>query len=110
MPSNASNLRPCVAGRRTLVVLTRRQAKGAPHSEWSLQIALCRFGGFRCPSEHLALRWDGIDWQRDRMHVQSPKTERHEGHESRDVPLFPELRANLEGAFELARPGVRGRD
>ncbi len=64
--------------------------------------ALSRYGGLRCPSEHLALRWDGIDWERGRMRVWSPKTAHHEGHESRTVPIFPELRPYLEAAWDRA--------
>ena len=44
-----------------------------------LIFALSRFAGLRCPSEHLALRWSDINWERSRMIVQSPKTEHHEG-------------------------------
>ena len=33
--------------------------------------------------------------------VHSPKTEHHEGHQKRVVPLFPELRAELERHFSL---------
>jgi hypothetical protein len=39
------------------------------------------------------------------MRVPSPKTERHEGRESRLIPLFPELRPHLEAAFDEAEPG-----
>lgn len=39
------------------------------------------------------------------MFVNSPKTKRHEGHESRWVPLFPKLLPYLEVCFELAEPG-----
>jgi integrase len=63
----------------------------APDAEMRLIIALSRYGGLRTPSESFALRWQDIDWKRQRIHVTSPKTEHHEGHESRDIPLFPEL-------------------
>jgi hypothetical protein len=36
--------------------------------------------------------------------VHSPKTKRHEGHESRWGPLFPELRLHFEAAREAAEP------
>ena len=39
------------------------------------------------------------------MTVTSPKTEHHEGKESRLVPLFPELRPYLETAFDQAEAG-----
>ena len=67
--------------------------------------ALSRFGGLRCPSEHLALRWQNIDWAQSRITVWSPKTEGHEGKELRLMPLFPELLPILMEAFEKAEPG-----
>ena len=54
---------------------TRQVIDACPDYEWRLMVALSRYGGLRCPSEHLALRWDGMDWERDRMTVNSPKTE-----------------------------------
>ncbi len=77
-----------------------------PDAQWRLLFALSRFGGLRCPSEHLALRWGDIDWERGRMTVRSPKTEHHEGKESRVVPIFPELHPYLEQAFDEAEPGT----
>ena len=72
---------------------------------WRTIIALCRFGGLRCPSEVLSLEWRHIDWDKGRMTVPSPKTDRYDGKESRPVPLFADLRPFLEEAFELAGPG-----
>src|SRR5262245_28661713 len=37
-----------------------------------------------------------VDWERGRLTIRSPKTEHHEGKESRVVPLFPEILAELE--------------
>ena len=68
-------------------------------AQWRLIYALSRYGGLRCPSEHLALRWNEIDWAGGRMTVRSPKTEHNEGGESRIVPIFPELRPYLDEAF-----------
>ncbi|MCA9116156.1 MAG: tyrosine-type recombinase/integrase [Planctomycetaceae bacterium] len=76
-----------------------------PDAEWRLIFALSRYGGLRCPSEHLALRWCDVDWEAGRVTVTSPKTEHHAGGESRVMPLFPELRPYLEDCFELAEPG-----
>ena len=76
-----------------------------PCHEWRLIVALSRFGGLRCPSEHLALRWEDIHWDQQRFTVHSVKTERVAGHESRVVPLFPELLPYLEDAFDRAAPG-----
>jgi integrase len=78
-----------------------------PNDDWRLMFALSRYGGLRCPSEHLALCWDGIDWERGRMRVWSPKTAHHEGHESRIVPIFPELRPYLEAAWDRAEDGAK---
>ncbi|MBN2129817.1 MAG: site-specific integrase [Sedimentisphaerales bacterium] len=83
-----------------------RVLEACPDTQWRLIFALSRFGGLRCPSEHLALRWEDVDWDRGRMLVRSPKTEHHEGGESRQVPLFPELLPYLRDAFEEAEAGT----
>jgi integrase len=62
-----------------------------PDDEWKLIVALCRFGGFRCPSEHFALRPGDIDWEKKRIRVHSSKTEHHQHGGNRIIPLFPEL-------------------
>ncbi len=77
-----------------------------PDAQWRAIFALCRYGGLRCPSEVLRLRWNDIDWERGRFTVHSVKTEHHPGHESRVVPLFPELREPLMQVFEEAEPGT----
>lgn len=76
-----------------------------PDLEWRLIFALARFGGLRTPSEHYGLRWGDIDWAGNKFLVHSPKTERHEGSDSRWVPIFPELRPLLTEAFEKAPEG-----
>jgi integrase len=83
-----------------------RLLEAAPNVHWRVIIALSRWGGLRCPSEVLSLKWADIDWADDRMTVHSPKTAHHQGKESRIVPLFPELRPILEEAFELAPEGA----
>ena len=75
-------------------------------AEWRLLVALSRYGGLRCPSEHLALRWIDIDWAKGRIHVSSPKTEHHHGKASRIVPIFPELEPYLRECFEAAEDGA----
>lgn len=50
----------------------------------------------------LALTWACVDWDRCTIRVPSPKTRHHPGHESRIVPLFPELRAEIEALFAVA--------
>jgi len=72
-----------------------------PNQEWRTIIALARIGGLRCPSELQRLRWSDVKWAEKRFLVRSPKTERHEGHRERLVPLFPELRSELERHFSL---------
>ena len=76
-----------------------------PDAQWRLIVALSRYAGLRCPSEHLGLRWVDIDWLEKRMLVRSPKTEHHAGGESRLVPIFPELMPYLEAAYELVPEG-----
>lgn len=78
----------------------------APDAQWRLIIALSRYGGLRCPSEHLALKWDDIDWERNRMTVHAPKTEHRPGQESRIIPIFPELLRPLLEVSELAPKGA----
>jgi hypothetical protein len=38
-----------------------------PDAEWRLLVALSRYGGLRCPSEHFALLWVDVDWERRRL-------------------------------------------
>ena len=70
-----------------------------PTDQWRLIFALCRYGGLRCPTEILALRWSDVDWKKEQFTVNCIKTARHEGRETRTVPLFPELRPFLEACF-----------
>jgi len=90
--------------------ITQEEAKrvldACPDTQWRLIFALSRYGGLRCPSEHLFLRWEDVDWERGRIRVHSPKTEHHEGGESRLVPLFPNLLPHLRQVFEEAEPGT----
>ena len=77
-----------------------------PDAQWKLLFALSRYGGLRCPSEHLRLKWADVDWEKNRILVHSPKTERNDGGDCRFVPLFPELRPYLLEAFEQAEEGT----
>ena len=70
-----------------------------PDAEWGLIFTLSRYGGLRCPSEHLALYWGDVSLDAGTLTVHSSKTEQYEGHESRVVPIFPELRPHIERVF-----------
>lgn len=79
--------------------------EACPSQEWRVLFALCRFGGLRCPSEVLGLRWSDIQWDKGRFKVRSPKTEK-QGKPERVVPLFPELLAELNDLHDIAQPGI----
>ena len=78
-----------------------------PDIQWRLIFALSRYGGLRCPSEHLALTWADIDWEHSRMTVHATKTEHCEGDGMRICPIFPELLPYLRDAFEEAEEGEK---
>jgi integrase len=73
---------------------------------WQAIVGLARFGGLRCPSEVLSVRWADIDWESSKVTVTSPKTAHHEGKGSRVIPLFPELRDVLRAAQKIAEPAA----
>ncbi|MCL2305413.1 MAG: site-specific integrase [Planctomycetaceae bacterium] len=76
-----------------------RLLDACPCQDWRVIITLARIGGLRCPSEVVALKWEDVNWERNCFFVRSPKTEHHEGKESRIVPIFPELKTELETLF-----------
>ena len=71
-----------------------------PDNEWRLIFVLSRFGGLRCPSETLELKWRDIDWDGGRIVIRESKTK------MRTIPLFPEVRTYLELAFDAAPEGA----
>ncbi len=77
-----------------------------PDAQWRAIIGLSRFAGLRCPGELVGLTWANIDWLHGRLTVRSPKTDGHEGHAVRLVPIAPELRAILQDLFDRAEPGT----
>ncbi len=85
---------------------TERLLATCPNVHWRAIVALSRYGGLRCPSEVLSLRWEDVDWEHGRIVVTSPKTEHHPGKATRTIPLFAELRPILEEAFDLAPEGA----
>ena len=111
MSNPFENLKSAVQGNpQKFPFITRGDAEkilaACPDAQWRLVFALSRFGGLRCPSEHYGLTWADINWQHGRMLVRSPKTAHHSGHESRLVPLFPELLPYLWEVFDKAEPGT----
>jgi len=67
--------------------------------DWQLILALARYGGMRCPSEVLRLRWTDVNLPAGRMVVHASKTEHHADGGVRVVPIFKELRPYLESAW-----------
>jgi len=98
------------ANPKLMYFVSRKEAEkvlnACPDAQWRLLFALSRFGGLRCPSEHLALRWSHVNWEHNRLHVPSPKTEHHPGGEVRVIPLFPELMPHLQEVFDEAEEGT----
>jgi integrase len=82
-----------------------RVVEALPDPEWKLLFGLARFAGLRVPSESHLLTWADVDFDRGRLSVRSPKTERHAGHERRTVPISPKLMALLQARFDGAEPG-----
>lgn len=74
--------------------------KYSPSEQWRTILALARYGGLRCPSELMTLRWEHVDLPAGRFTVHSTKTEHHTGGGVRVVPIFPELRPYLEAAWD----------
>ena len=83
-----------------------RAIEYAPNGTWRLLIALSRFAGLRVPSEALSLRWQDVDWERQRLTVPSPKTQHLPGRGYRVAPLFPAVRPFLEAAWDEAPEGA----
>ncbi len=84
-----------------------RVLDACPDHHWRAIVALSRYGGLRCPSEVLSVRWQDVNWETGRVTVPSPKTEHHGvAKASRVIPLFPELRSTLMEAFEAAPEGT----
>ncbi len=76
-----------------------------PSPHWRAIVALCRWGGLRCPSEVVELTWADMLWDQNRFRVRSPKME-GTSKEERYVPMFPELRPHLEALFDSAEAGA----
>ncbi len=79
--------------------------EACPNGRWRTLFGLARLAGLRVPSESHGLTWADVDWDRGRILVRSPKTERHDGKESRFVPIAPKLAPILREAIEAAEDG-----
>jgi integrase len=71
-----------------------------PTTEWKLIFALARYCGLRVPTELRSLKWSDIQWDQNRMRIDSKKTG------LRFCPIFPEVLPLLQDAFEGAREGA----
>ena len=85
--------------------MSEKVLSACPDAEWRLIFGLARWGGLRCPSEVVKLKWQDIDFENSRFTVHSPKTEHHIGQEKRVVPMFPELKPLFQEAFDEAPEG-----
>ena len=83
----------------------QRVLEACPDNEWRLLVVLARYGGLRIPSELVGLTWDDIDWDRGVMRISVPKKEHLPVQETREVPIFPEIRPYLLQAAEDASEG-----
>ena len=82
-----------------------RVIEASPNAEWRLLFGLARYAGLRIPSESHLLTWADVDFERGRLTVHSPKTEHHEGHEQRIIPITPKLMKLLQERFDEAEEG-----
>lgn len=76
-----------------------------PDSTWRLLFGLARYAGLRTPSETHLLAWSDVDFDKGRLRVRSPKTERFAGHAERIVPIDPRLMRLLRERFDTAPEG-----
>lgn len=76
-----------------------------PDDQWRLLFGLARYAGLRIPSESHLLTWADVDFDRGRLAVRSPKTERWQGHAERVVPITAPLMALLQARFDSADDG-----
>ena len=98
------------ANKARFYYVTPQEAQGVleacPDAQWRLIFGLARFGGLRCPSEILRLKWQDVDFEHDRFTVYASKTEHHADGGIRTVPMFPELKPLFQDVFDEAEPGT----
>ncbi|MBA4106492.1 MAG: hypothetical protein C0485_12105 [Pirellula sp.] len=74
-------------------------------NEDKLAFGMARWGAVRVISEIRTLKWTDVDWAKRKILIHSPKTERHEGHAERWIPIFAELAPLLEARFDECEAG-----
>jgi len=74
--------------------------EACPDADWRLIFTLARFGGLRCPSEVLGLKWTDVDRSGNQLRIDSPKTG------LRFVPIFPEIAKALDDSWDAAPEGA----
>jgi integrase len=79
--------------------------EACPDAQWRLIFGLARWGGLRCPSEVLRLKWQDVDFEHSRFIVHASKTAHHADSGIRTVPMFPELKPLFQDAFDNAQDG-----
>ncbi len=79
----------------------------APNARWRCLLSLARIGAVRVPSEVYGLCWSDVSWEAKRITIRSPKTEHHEGRDTRILPLFPRLEDELLKLFLEPTEGDR---
>jgi len=86
--------------------IVNRVLEYCPSTEWRLIVVLCRWGGLRCPTEVIGLRWKDINWAKPEMIIHSPKTKKSKTKGIRTVPLWPQIMPHLREVFEQALPNT----
>jgi integrase len=76
-----------------------RLLDACPDQQWRVIIALARIGGLRCPSELKNLRWSDINFEQAVITIRSTKTEHHEGGATRVMPIFGDLRVEIDKLY-----------
>jgi len=98
------------ANKARFYFVTPQQAQSVleacPDAQWRLIFGLARFGGLRCPSEVLRLKWEDVDFEHSRFTVHASKTEHHADSGIRIVPMFPELKPLFQNVFDQATEGT----
>ncbi len=82
----------------------QKMLDACPNVMFRVLIALYRIGGLR-KEEALRATWNDVKFDVARLIVHSPKTERYKGKETRIIPLFPELKTEIE-SLRQAQPNA----